>query len=126
MSVQSIPVETADAGVRLDRWFRRHFPSLTQGALQKMLRTGQVRVDGKRAEGNTRLAAGQEVRVPPMPSAPPPPPPIRISAEDEAMISLAHVQGQMRASSLQGLARMVESNPDETLVVLRRWLSPQD
>ncbi len=86
MSVQSIPVETADAGVRLDRWFRRHFPSLTQGALQKMLRTGQVRVDGKRAEGNTRLAAGQEVRVPPMPSAPPPPPPIRISAEDEAML----------------------------------------
>lgn len=45
--------------------------------------------------------------------------------EDEAMISLSHVQGQMRASSLQGLARMVEGNPDETLVVLRRWLSPE-
>lgn len=46
--------------------------------------------------------------------------------EDEAMVSLAHVQGQMRASSLQALARVVGSNPDESLVVLRRWLSPMD
>jgi 23S rRNA pseudouridine955/2504/2580 synthase len=63
----------ADEGeTRLDRWFRRHYPALTQGALQKMLRTGQVRVDGKRAEANTRLLPGQEIRIPPMPDAPAP------------------------------------------------------
>jgi 23S rRNA pseudouridine955/2504/2580 synthase len=59
-----------EADIRLDRWFRRHFPGLTQGAIQKLCRTGQVRVDGHRAEAATRLAAGQAVRVPPMPIAP--------------------------------------------------------
>lgn len=72
MTVQTRTVAPADADTRLDRWFRRHFPQLTQGALQKMLRTGQVRVDGKRAEANTRLAAGQEVRIPPLPEGPAP------------------------------------------------------
>jgi 23S rRNA pseudouridine955/2504/2580 synthase len=60
------PLVTADeAGIRLDRWFRRHFPSLNHGQLQKLLRTGQVRVDGKRAEASFRLEAGQTIRLPP-------------------------------------------------------------
>ena len=58
-------VDADEADIRLDRWFKRHFPALTHGQLQKMLRTGQVRVDGKRAEASTRLAADQEIRVPP-------------------------------------------------------------
>lgn len=53
-------------GVRLDRWFKRHFPLLTHGRLEKLLRTGQVRVDGARAKANTRLEAGQSLRVPPL------------------------------------------------------------
>ena len=53
-------------GIRLDRWFKRHFPMLTHGRLEKMLRTGQVRVDGARAKANTRLEAGQSLRVPPL------------------------------------------------------------
>lgn len=61
-----------EADIRLDRWFRRHFPGLTQGAIQKLCRTGQVRVDGRRAETATRLAAGQTVRVPPLSDAPAP------------------------------------------------------
>ncbi len=52
--------------IRLDRWFRRHYPNLAHGALAKLLRTGQVRVDGKRAEAGTRLAPSQSVRVPPL------------------------------------------------------------
>src|SRR4051795_10905567 len=72
MSIAHRTVVAADTDTRLDRWFRRHFPQLTQGALQKMLRTGQVRIDGKRAEANTRLAPGQEVRIPPLPDGPPP------------------------------------------------------
>jgi 23S rRNA pseudouridine955/2504/2580 synthase len=59
-----------EADIRLDRWFRRHFAGLTQGALEKMCRTGQIRVDGKRAEASTRLAPGQSVRIPPMPPPP--------------------------------------------------------
>jgi 23S rRNA pseudouridine955/2504/2580 synthase len=63
-------VSEDEADIRLDRWFRRHFPGLTQGAIQKLCRTGQVRVDGRRAEAAMRLAAGQSVRVPPLPAAP--------------------------------------------------------
>ncbi len=59
-----------EAEIRLDRWFRRHFPWITQGVVQKLCRTGQVRVDGKRAEAATRLAPGQAMRVPPLPVAP--------------------------------------------------------
>ncbi len=55
-----------EAEVRLDRWFRRHYPNLAHGALAKLLRTGQVRVEGKRAEAGTRLSPGQTVRVPPL------------------------------------------------------------
>ncbi len=64
--VQLIPVAADDDETRLDRWFRRRFPNVTNGRLQKLCRTGQVRVDGKRADGATRLAPGQVVRVPPL------------------------------------------------------------
>jgi len=66
-------VSADEADIRLDRWFRRHFPGLTQAAIQKMCRTGQVRVDGHRADAATRLAAGQSVRIPPLSLAPVPP-----------------------------------------------------
>ncbi len=71
MSVTARTVSEDEADIRLDRWFRRHFPVVTQGAIQKLCRTGQVRVDGRRAEAATRLAPGQAVRVPPLPAAPP-------------------------------------------------------
>lgn len=64
--VEAIRVARADGGLRLDRGrFRTHFPLVSQGFLQKLLRTGQVRVAGKRATANQRLEAGQEIRVPP-------------------------------------------------------------
>ena len=52
--------------MRLDRWFGVHYPALTFSYLNKLLRTGQVRVDGARAKGASRLAKGQTVRVPPL------------------------------------------------------------
>jgi 23S rRNA pseudouridine955/2504/2580 synthase len=64
--VQSIPVAAADGEIRLDRWFRRHFPGLGHGKLEKLLRTGQVRIDGRRAKAGDRVAPGQMVRVPPL------------------------------------------------------------
>ena len=74
MSVEPRIVAADEAEIRLDRWFRRHFPGLTQGAIERLCRTGQVRVDGRRAVAATRLAAGQAVRVPPLPAASPPTP----------------------------------------------------
>ncbi|MGI9407468.1 MAG: pseudouridine synthase, partial [Hyphomicrobiaceae bacterium] len=68
--VEQREVTSADDGMRLDRWFRQHFPVLGHGALQKLIRTGQVRVDGGRAKTSTRLETGQVVRVPPLPDAP--------------------------------------------------------
>lgn len=62
---ETVAVAAAEAEQRLDRWLRKRFPGLTQGALQRLLRSGQIRVDGKRVEANHRLAAGQEVRLPP-------------------------------------------------------------
>ncbi|WP_299439454.1 RluA family pseudouridine synthase [uncultured Rhodospira sp.] len=64
--VQNIAVGPDEADQRLDRWFRRRFPDLSHGRLEKLLRTGQVRVDGGRAKANTRLCTGQTVRVPPL------------------------------------------------------------
>jgi 23S rRNA pseudouridine955/2504/2580 synthase len=66
MSVEIRKVGDDEAGMRLDRWFHAHFPALPFGHLQKLLRTGQVRVDGARVKTNTRLAPGQRVRVPPL------------------------------------------------------------
>ena len=69
-AVELVAVSADDDDIRLDRWFRRRYPGLKHGALEKALRTGQIRVDGKRVKANIRLSAGQEVRVPPQASAP--------------------------------------------------------
>jgi len=58
-------IEQDDDGIRVDRWFKRHYPALTHGRLEKLLRTGQVRLDGKRVKAADRVAAGQTVRLPP-------------------------------------------------------------
>ena len=64
--VLQIPVSDAEDDTRLDRWMKRRFPGLTQGQVEKLLRSGQIRVDGARAKSNTRLMAGQQIRVPPI------------------------------------------------------------
>ncbi len=64
-SIKQRFVTADETEMRLDRWLRRHFPFLTQGHVQKLLRTGQIRVDGKRAEAADRLDTGQVIRIPP-------------------------------------------------------------
>lgn len=66
--VQQIEVTYEESGARLDKWFKRRFDGVTQGQVEKYLRTGQIRVDGARAKSSQRLEAGQIVRVPPLPS----------------------------------------------------------
>jgi 23S rRNA pseudouridine955/2504/2580 synthase len=63
--LETVTVPPADSGLRLDRWLKARYPGLGQGAVQKFLRTGQIRVDGRRAKANLRLIEGMEVRVPP-------------------------------------------------------------
>lgn len=63
--VASRPVAKSEDGIRLDRWFKRHYPRLTHGRLEKLLRTGQIRIDGARAKAGDHLKDGQLVRVPP-------------------------------------------------------------
>lgn len=70
MSVETRPVAAEEAGIRLDRWLRRRFPGLTQGVIEKLCRTGQLRVDGRRVAAAERLAAGAAIRIPPLPARP--------------------------------------------------------
>jgi 23S rRNA pseudouridine955/2504/2580 synthase len=67
--VEHLTVSEDEAEQRLDRWFRRRFPHVSQGRIEKMCRKGEIRVDGARAKGATRVAPGQVVRVPPLPPA---------------------------------------------------------
>ena len=65
--VTTVAVTPTEDGERLDKWFKAHYPGLTFGRLQKLLRKGEVRVDGKRVkDAKLILGAGQSVRVPPL------------------------------------------------------------
>ena len=68
--VTTVTVRPEDGSGRLDRWFKRHYPGLGHGRLEKLLRTGQIRVDGKRARAGDPVAPGQAIRVPPLPETP--------------------------------------------------------
>ncbi len=64
--VEQITVGKDEQDMRLDRWFKTHFPGLGFVQLQKLLRSGQIRVDGGRAKTDTRVQPGQVVRIPPI------------------------------------------------------------
>jgi 23S rRNA pseudouridine955/2504/2580 synthase len=63
--VRQFTVGADDDGVRLDRWFKRHLPQVSFAMVSRWARTGQIRIDGKRADPADRLVAGQMIRVPP-------------------------------------------------------------
>ena len=91
-SVRTFAVTEDEAEIRLDRWFKRHFPDLAHGRLEKLLRTGQVRLDGRRAAAGDRVAPGQHVRVPPLGEAAAPRAPMArpaIRSADRAMLKNA-------------------------------------
>lgn len=57
-------VTDADHDIRLDRWFRRHCPAVPQALLEKSLRQGKVKLDGRKAKSSDRVAAGQAIALP--------------------------------------------------------------
>lgn len=64
-AVRQFRVAADDDDIRLDRWFKRHLPQIGFGVISRWARTGQIRVDGKRARPEDRLSKGQTIRVPP-------------------------------------------------------------
>ncbi|KHK92999.1 RluA family pseudouridine synthase [Novosphingobium malaysiense] len=100
-SVRQFTVDNDDDGVRLDRWFKRHLPQVGFAMVSRWARTGQIRVDGKRADVDTRLEAGQTLRVPPGGEAKPggkAPRPKRELTEEELDLADSMVLTQDRAA----------------------------
>lgn len=85
-SVETVEVAVQDGEARIDRWLRRRYPQLTQGQVEKLLRTGQVRVDGARVKSSDRVAPGQMVRIPPLPTTPTRAERSALSTKDEAYV----------------------------------------
>ncbi|MFZ9197806.1 MAG: RluA family pseudouridine synthase [Paracoccaceae bacterium] len=89
--VKLLTVSADEGEQRLDKWFKRRFPQISQGHVEKMCRTGQVRIDSARAKASDRVAPGMVIRVPPLPDteAPSRPAEGRVSAADSKMIQNA-------------------------------------
>ena len=104
--VQQITVEAAESETRLDRWFKRRFPELNHGRLEKLLRTGQVRVDGGRAKANQRLQTGQIIRVPPLES--------KAAPKDKQAGPKVHAVSEQDAAMVQ---RMVLYKDDDLIAL---------
>src|SRR5947207_8236944 len=80
--VQTVTVAPDEDGMRLDRFFEARFPGLSFSHIQRIIRKGEVRVNGKRADPKDRLETGQQIRIPPL-KLDQPKPASRLSAEDE-------------------------------------------
>ncbi len=96
--------------MRLDRWFKAHFPTLAFGHLQKLLRTGQVRVNGARAKTNTRLEPGMAVRVPPLS--------LRDGEEDDAPAKMPSQMGDQKSDA--AFIKSITLYEDREVMVLNK------
>ena len=85
--VMLVKVKPEDDGMRLNRWFLKYYADLPLSRLQKLLRTKQIKVDGKKCEVSLKLSAGQEIRIPPMDDTPKVREKGSVSAKDEAFIT---------------------------------------
>ena len=89
--VRQFTVSTEDDGIRLDRWFKRNLPDTSFNSVSRWARTGQLRLDGKRAGPGDRVEAGQIVRVPPADPAAETrlakPPPTTLSPDEIAYVN---------------------------------------
>ena len=112
MNFDARTIEREDDGIRVDRWFKRHYPSLGHGLLEKLLRTGQVRLDGKRAKAGDRIAAGQSLRLPPQ---------IQTAKTAEAQPSTGRPAPHSQAEDkLKGFAESLVIYLDSSVLVLNK------
>jgi 23S rRNA pseudouridine955/2504/2580 synthase len=90
-TVQNVLVTADEAGMRVDRFFEARFPGLSFSHIQRIIRKGEVRVDGKRAQPKGRLEAGQKIRIPPLKLGAPKPPSERRENDDKTREFLASI-----------------------------------
>jgi 23S rRNA pseudouridine955/2504/2580 synthase len=90
-TVQTVAVTADEAGMRVDRFFEARFPGLSFSHIQRIIRKGEVRVDGKRAQPKGRLEAGQKVRIPPLKLGAPKPPSVRSENDAQTREFLASI-----------------------------------
>src|SRR5829696_6148454 len=64
--VQTVVVTADEANMRVDRFLESRFPGLSFSHIQRIVRKGELRVNGKRTDSKDRLTAGQAVRIPPL------------------------------------------------------------
>jgi len=64
--VQTVTVTGDESGLRVDRFVEARFPSLSFSHIQRVIRKGELRVNGKRVDAKDRLREGQSVRIPPL------------------------------------------------------------
>jgi len=64
--VQTVAVTADESGMRVDRFLEARFPGLSFSHIQRVIRKGEVRVNGRRTQPKNRLEAGQSVRIPPL------------------------------------------------------------
>ena len=110
--VQILRVGEDEGEQRLDRWLRKRFPQLNQIAIEKLCRTGQIRVDAGRVKPATRIGAGQEIRLPPLPDAAPAPAAPRLRDSDAEMIQAAGGTVRVHDPRALPVARAHRPGPD--------------
>ncbi len=64
MSIDSAIIAEEDDGIRLDRWFKRHRPGTPHALLARWARSGQLTLDGKKADVSDRIETGQKLVMP--------------------------------------------------------------
>ncbi len=109
-AVKTLTIADDEADQRLDRWFKRRFPTLSHGKLEKLLRTGQVRVDGKRAKAAFRLEAGMEVRIPPLDDA-------LVAAKPAAPVAAAKLAPRVTKGETDALLAAVLYKDDDVIII---------
>ncbi|WP_428029871.1 RluA family pseudouridine synthase [Ancylobacter sp.] len=114
MAVETRRVDADEEGMRLDRWFKSHFPDLSFGHLQKLLRSGQVRVEGGRVKTNTRLSAGQSIRIPPLEEKP------QLSAAEHLEAEEAKARGEAPPPRATRSAPSADGEADIAAPAVRR------
>ena len=107
MSIAHRRVTADEDGLRVDRWFKVNYPAVTHAYLNKLLRTGQVRVDGARVKGNSRLEQGQDVRIPPL-------------AFDRRPVDAPHEELRPLTKEERALFRSMILHEDKDLYVLNK------
>ncbi len=98
-------VKDTEQDWRLDKWFKIHFPGISYGRLSKILRKGEVRINGKRVKADFRLEAGMEIRLPPL------------GKDERTPVKKTHTRIKISEEEIQLMRSMVIYQDDSVIVL---------